>query len=54
VNRLALFGFVVAVLLVIAGFAFAYWPAALIVAGAGLGAVCLLSDDGKDRGGTDA
>lgn len=52
-NRLALLGFVVAVLLVMAGCAFAYWPAALIVAGVGLGAVCLLADDGREREGTD-
>ena len=53
-NRLALIGLVVAVLLVLTGLTVAYWPAALVVAGLGLGAVCLLTDDGKDQGGSDA
>lgn len=52
-NRLALIGLAVAVLLVLTGLIVAYWPAALIVAGVGLGAVCLLADDGREREGTD-
>lgn len=33
--------------LVVAGVWFVYWPAALVVAGLGLGAVGLLADDRK-------
>lgn len=47
-------GLAVAVLLIVAGVAAIYWPAALIVAGIGLGAACLYADDGTGhdlRGG---
>ena len=38
----------VGLILIVAGTAFVYWPAALIVAGASMVAVGVLSDDGED------
>lgn len=40
-------GLVVAVVAVLTSLAVIYWPVALLAAGVGLGAVCLLIDDGK-------
>ena len=40
-------GLAVAVVAVFVALAVIYWPVALLVAGVGLGAVCLLTDDGK-------
>lgn len=39
---------VLALILVTIGVGFIYWPAALVVAGLGLAAWALFSDDGKD------
>lgn len=53
VRWLTIVGLALAVLLVTVGVAVAYWPAAVVLAGLGLGAVCLLTDDGRDREGAD-
>jgi len=51
VNRLPLFGFVLALLIVIFGTAVIYWPAAVILTGLGLGTVSLLVNDDRPPGG---
>lgn len=50
VRWLTVVGFALAVLLVLAGVAVIYWPAAVVIAGVGLGAVCLLVDLDQRQG----
>lgn len=43
-------GFTLAVLLVLVGVTVIYWPAAVVLAGVGLGATCLLVDLDQKQG----
>jgi len=47
---LTVVGFTLAVLLVLVGVTVIYWPAAVVIAGVGLGAVCLLVDLDQKQG----
>ena len=50
VRWLTVVGFTLAVLLVLVGVTVIYWPAAVVIAGVGLGAVCLLVDLDQKQG----
>lgn len=50
VRWMTVVGFALAVLLVLAGVTVIYWPAAVVIAGVGLGAVCLLVDLDQRQG----
>lgn len=50
VRWLTIVGLALAVLLVLAGVTVIYWPAAVVIAGVGLGAVCLLVDLDQRQG----